>query len=74
MYVCLWPVTSRIWGVTRDGRKNLGKKSHWIEGLDFLVLEGIEEPEEASDASWLLTFHSFGRFARKSLKIFSFSL
>ena len=38
------------------------------------MLEGIEEPMEASDASWLLTFHSFVRFARKSFKIFSFSV
>ena len=54
--------------------KNSGEENSWIEDLDFLVLEGIEEPEEASDASWLLTFHSFVRFARKSLKFFSFSL
>ena len=35
------------------------EKNSWIEGLDFLVLEGIEEPVESSNASWLLTFHSF---------------
>ena len=45
-----------------------------MEGLGFLVLEGIEEPDEASDAFWLLTFRSFVRIARKSLKIFSFLL
>ena len=54
--------------------KKFGEENSWIEGLDFLVLEGIEEPDEALDASWLLIFHSFVRFARKSLKIFSFPL
>ena len=50
------------------------KKNSWIEGLDFLALEGIEETDEASDAFWLLTSHSFSRFARKSLRAFPFLL
>ena len=51
-----------------------GGRHSWIADSDFSILGGVEEPVEASDTFWLLTFHSFVRSARKSLKIFSFSL
>ena len=48
----------KIWG-----------RNSWIEGLDFSVLEGIEELVEASDVSWLSTLHSFACSTHESFKI-----
>ena len=58
----------------RDRLGSFGKDIHKIEGSGFRVLKGIEDLIEASDASWLLTFHSFVGSAHKSSKIFSFLL
>ena len=44
------------------------EKHSWIEGSNFLVSKGIEDLVEASNAFWLLTFHSFVCSAHESLE------
>ena len=50
-----------IWQASRPTviDSEFGGRHYWIEGSDFPILEGVEEPLEASDASWLSTLHSF---------------
>ena len=50
-------IDSRVW-----------KRHSWIEGSNFLVSKWIEDLVEASNASWLLTFHSFVCSAHESLE------
>ena len=45
-----------------------------MEGLDFSILEGVEDFVKASDASWLLPFHSFVCPAHEFLESFYFSV
>ena len=45
---------------------------YWIESSNSPILEGIEEPVEASDAFWLLTLYSFVCPAHESLESFHF--
>ena len=59
-----------IWQASRPTVIDLGvyERHSWIEGSNFLVSKGIEDLVEASDASWLLTLHSFVCSAHESLE------
>ena len=50
-------IDSGIWG-----------RNSWIEDLKFLILEGVEDFVEGSNAFWLLTLHSFVCPAYESLE------
>ena len=63
-----------IWQASRPTVIDSGvwEKHFWIERSNFLVSKGIEDLVEASDASWLLTLHSFVCPAHESLESFHF--
>ena len=74
-FIFLVPEYGNLTGVKthRDRLENSGEGIS-EQRVQILILERVEDLIEASDVSWLLTFRSFVRIARKSLKIFSFSL
>ena len=59
MYVCLWPVTSRIWAVTFRDKEKKWKMGFLVRGFQFVFLRLRDKEKAWSNTDVRLFFGVF---------------